>query len=41
MVVGIRELITLIRNAGVEDKVYSVVDEPLNVPMSKLGRIAL
>ena len=39
MVVCIREFVSLIRNTRVEDPVHILADQPLNMSMSKLGRI--
>ena len=40
MVVGAFHLVPLIRNTWVEDEVHTVFNEPHNMPMDQLGRIA-
>ena len=41
MVVRIRELVTLIRDCRIEDKVHVLVNQPRNMTMRKLGRVTL
>ena len=41
MVIGLLELISFVRNTGVEDPVYSLVDEPLYMAVGQLRRITL
>ena len=41
MVVGILELVALIRNAGVEDVPDALIDQPLHMAVSQFGRVAL
>ena len=40
MIVRLFEFIPLIRNTRIEDAVYPLVDQPLDVPVGKLRRIA-
>ena len=39
-IVGIRKFVSLIRNSRIENKVYILVNQPCNMPVGKLCRIA-
>ena len=41
MVAGLLELLPLIGDAGIEDFLHALRDQPLDVTMRQLGRIAL
>ena len=40
MVAGVRRLVALVRNAGIEDGLNALLDQPLDVAVSDLGRVA-
>ena len=40
MVIGIRELISFIWDCRIENEMYTLLNQPFNVPMSQLSRIA-
>ena len=41
MVVGFVKFISLIKEGGIKDKVYFLVDQPAYMSMGQLGRITL
>ena len=40
MVDRIRELVAFVRDAWVEDKLHTITDQPCDMSVSKLGRVA-